>query len=317
MRVNAQLIDASTGSHLWAERFDKPLADLFDMQDEIVARLAGQLGTQLITAEARRAERAPNPDSMDLYFQGMAWRAKGFAPEFLSRASDYFERALTLDPSNIEASVWKAYGDVQKASLSVTGGRAAQYVAAEAALTKALSMAPEHAFAHAALGYAQILTNRAIQGMAECERALALDRNLAHAHAGIGFAKLTLGRSEETETHIQEALRLSPRDMFAHHWMMIAGAAKLFLGSDDEAVTRFRRAIELNRNYSFAHLHLGAALVHLNRLDEARSAVQAGLALTPTFTLRRFRAGTSNIDPVYLAQRERLVEGMRKAGVPE
>jgi tetratricopeptide (TPR) repeat protein len=104
--------------------------------------------------------------------------------------------------------------------------------------------------------------------------------------------------------------------MFAHHWMMIVGAAKLFLGSDDEAVTRFRRAIELNRNYSFAHLHLGAALVHLNRLDEARSAVQAGLALTPTFTLRRFRAGTSNIDPVYLAQRERLVEGMRKAGVP-
>ena len=72
MRVNAQLIDTETGNHLWAERFDKPFADLFDMQDEIVARLAGQLGTQLIAAEARRAERAPNPNSMDLYFQGMA-----------------------------------------------------------------------------------------------------------------------------------------------------------------------------------------------------------------------------------------------------
>src|ERR1700683_820327 len=71
MRVNVQLIDAESGSHLWAERFDKPLADLFDMQDEIVARLANALGTQLVTAEARRAERAPNPDSMDLYFQGM------------------------------------------------------------------------------------------------------------------------------------------------------------------------------------------------------------------------------------------------------
>ena len=112
MRVNTQLIDAATGNHLWAERFDKPFADLFDMQDEIVARLASQLGTQLITAEARRAERAPNPDSLDLYFQGMAWIAKGRTPEYLSRARDYFDRALTLDPGNIDALVWRAYVDL-------------------------------------------------------------------------------------------------------------------------------------------------------------------------------------------------------------
>src|ERR1700722_12090637 len=73
MRVNVQLIDAETGNHLWAERFDKPLADLFDMQDEIVARLANALNAQLVAVEARRAEKAPNPDSMDLYFQGLAW----------------------------------------------------------------------------------------------------------------------------------------------------------------------------------------------------------------------------------------------------
>ena len=77
MRVNVQLIDAETGNHLWADRFDKPVADLFDMQDEIVARLANQLGAELIAAEARRAERTPNPNSMDLYFQGMAWFNKG------------------------------------------------------------------------------------------------------------------------------------------------------------------------------------------------------------------------------------------------
>ncbi len=80
MRVNVQLIDAETGNHLWAERFDKPLADLFDMQDEIVARLAGALNAQLVAAEARRAEQAPNPDSMDLYFQGLAWFNKGRTP---------------------------------------------------------------------------------------------------------------------------------------------------------------------------------------------------------------------------------------------
>src|SRR5271156_4263197 len=73
MRVNVQLIDAESGNLLWAERFDKPVADLFDMQDEIVARLAGALNAQLVAAEPRRAETAPNPDSTDLYFQGLAW----------------------------------------------------------------------------------------------------------------------------------------------------------------------------------------------------------------------------------------------------
>jgi TolB-like protein len=93
LRVNVQLIDADSGAHLWAERFDKPVADLFDMQDEIVARLANQLGAQLIAAEARRAERAPHPDSMDLYFQGAAYLNKGWFNEHLTQASDLFERA--------------------------------------------------------------------------------------------------------------------------------------------------------------------------------------------------------------------------------
>ena len=91
MRVNVQLIDAETGNHLWAERFDKPLADLFDMQDEIVARLAGALNAQLVVAEARRAEQTPNPDSMDLYFQGLAWLNKGLTPDNLSQARSFME----------------------------------------------------------------------------------------------------------------------------------------------------------------------------------------------------------------------------------
>jgi TolB-like protein/class 3 adenylate cyclase len=89
MRVNVQLIDAETGSHLWAERFDKPLADLFDMQDEIVARLANALDAQLIAAEARRAEQAPTPDSMDLYFQGQAWLNEGRTPDNVGQARGF------------------------------------------------------------------------------------------------------------------------------------------------------------------------------------------------------------------------------------
>jgi TolB-like protein/class 3 adenylate cyclase len=105
MRVNVQLIDAETGNHLWAERFDKPLADLFDMQDEIVARLAGALNAQLIAAEARRAEQAPNPDSMDLHFQGLAWLNKGLTPDNVAQARGFFDRALMADPGKSRRSL--------------------------------------------------------------------------------------------------------------------------------------------------------------------------------------------------------------------
>jgi adenylate cyclase len=116
MRVNVQFIDAGTGSHLWAERFDKPIADLFDMQDEIVARLASTLNVELITAEARRAERNPNPDSMDLQLQALAWLNKGHSLENRERTRDLCAQALALDPDNIEALVTSAFADVVHAS---------------------------------------------------------------------------------------------------------------------------------------------------------------------------------------------------------
>jgi hypothetical protein len=103
LRVNVQLIDCDTGTHLWAERFDQELADLFDMQDNIVARLAGQLGAQLVEAEARRAERSPDPDSMDLYFRARALMNRGSTAEYLKPAEGLLERALALDPNNVDA----------------------------------------------------------------------------------------------------------------------------------------------------------------------------------------------------------------------
>jgi len=112
MRVNVQLIDAETGNHLWAERFDKPLADLFDMQDEIVARLARQLDAELVAAEARRAERATDPDAIDLYFQGTACWHKGQSPEILSQARGYFERALAVNFQEVVHSAQIVNADV-------------------------------------------------------------------------------------------------------------------------------------------------------------------------------------------------------------
>jgi TolB-like protein/class 3 adenylate cyclase len=319
MRVNVQLIDAETGNHLWAERFDKPLADLFDMQDEIVARLAGALNAQLAAAEARRAERAPTPDSMDLYFQGLAWLNKGAAPDNVAQARSFFDRALTADSDNFEALVGSARADLSAGAYSFVPDPVAAFAAAEGKLTKALSSVPDHVLGHLILGVVEILTRRAAEGIAECEHALALDRNLAQAHAFIGLGKIYIGRAEETEVHIGEALRLSPRDTMAYIWLNIAGIAKNHLGLWEQSVARFRRALEANRNFPSANFNLAAALAQLGRLDEAHSAVIAGLALNPSFAVSPTRAVWTAMsdDETYLARLEPYLEGLRKAGIPE
>jgi TolB-like protein len=317
LRVNVQLIDAETGNHLWAERFDKPVADLFDMQDEIVSRLSNTLNAQLIAVEARRAERSPHPDATDLCFQGAAWFNMGRTPENLAQALGFYERALALEPGNVEALVGTALVDFGIASSFFTDDRMEHLTAAEAAVTKALRLAPNHPQAHFVLGLVQTFANRAAQGIAQCERALALDRNLARAHANIGTAKFYLGRGGETEAHIEQALRLSPRDTNVYIWNLFVGLAKFWQGADAEAIVCLRRSLEANRNYPIAHFYLAAVLADLGVLDEARANAQAGLSLDPSFSIRRYRTNTPSNNPVYLAGRERVYEGLRLAGVPE
>jgi hypothetical protein len=171
LRVNVQLIDAETSNHLWAERFDKPIADLFDMQDEIVSRLANTLDAQFIAAEARRAERSVHPNAMDLYFQGAAWYHKGVIPEYMTQARGFFERALALDSGSIEALVGVATVDSMSAAAAIVADDLASRVAAaEAAVIKALSLAPEHALAHAVFGFIQILMKRPVPLLNASER---------------------------------------------------------------------------------------------------------------------------------------------------
>jgi TolB-like protein/class 3 adenylate cyclase/Flp pilus assembly protein TadD len=317
MRVNVQLINAESGSHLWAERFEKPVTDLFEMQDEIVARIANTLNAQLIAVEARRADRAPTPDSMDLYFQGEAWVNRGITFENMTKARGFFERALALDAQNVDALVGISQVDANVAVSLSTSDRAARFAAAEAAAAEALSLAPDHAVAHLCMGMVLGFTNRAVQSIAELDRALALDRNLAGAHALIGQSKLLIGRGEETEAHVQEALRLSPRDPWAYTFFVIVGFAKSLLGRPEEAISWLRRSIESNRNYSLSHFTLAAALANVGRMGEARSEVGIGLALDPQFTIANFCASAWSDNPVYLAQRTNIIEGIRKAGVLE
>ena len=317
LRVNVQLIDAETGNHLWADRFDKPIADFLDMQDEIVSRLANALDAQFVAVEARRAERVSNPDAIDVYFQGLGFLYRGLTADHLVQAQGIFERGLGLYPDNVDLLIGVGVSNLGLAVNYVTDDRPSRLASAEAALTRAHLLAPDSAYAHLFLGVLLSSTNRASQGIAECERALAINRNLAQAHAYVGYAKYVLGRGAETEAHVNEALRISPRDPFAYHWLLFVGNARSQMKDYEGAVVWLRRSNEINANYPIAYFHLASALSHLGRLEEARAAAKQGLALNPGFTLRRFAAYPLSDNPNYLDWFARVCDGLRLAGLPE
>jgi TolB-like protein/Tfp pilus assembly protein PilF len=317
LRVNVQLLEAETASHIWADRFDKPVADLLDMQDEIVTRLANQLRAELIDAEARRAEQKLNPDSMDPVFQGRAVLIRGYSPDLLAKARGFFTRALELDPGSIDALIGAANVDLNDAWSFRFDDPRPLMAAAEKKLSRALATAPNNPLAHFCMGQVLCATNRAARCVEELERAVAIDPNFAVAHSLMGLARVFIGRAEETKAHVLEALRLSPRDTQITHWCLHAGFAKACLGEYEAAAAWLRKSIDANRNNPWAYFFLVACLAHLGRLDEAREELKSGLAVNPNFTIKRFQAVAESDNPVFFAQRTRVVEGMRLAGAPE
>jgi TolB-like protein/Flp pilus assembly protein TadD len=317
IRINAQLVDTGTGAHLWAERFDKPRADLFDMQDEITARLARIVGVELVSAEARRVERErPHSiDAIDLTMRGRAIWAPSVAGA--REAQKLYEAALQHDDRNVEALIGLASTHLTEV-ISFLSDKPAEHIGvAEAAISKALMLAPEHARAHFQRGMLLRASRVPEQALREFELALRLDPNLVDAHAQIGLMKVFLGRAAETEAAVAEAMRLSPRDPSLAAWYVSIGAADLYLDRLDQAVDRLRKSIEISPSTEVTYFFLAGALALAGRDNEAAQASAAGLRLSPSFTVAKFRRGAGSDNPVYLAQRERLYAAMRKAGVPE
>jgi len=319
VRVNAQLIDAETGAHVWAERFDKPPGDLFGKQDEITTRLARMVGIELVAAEGRRAarERPESSDAIDLAMRG---RAVWNQPLTLSRVREarrLFEAALVLDPQNVAALLGFADAHIEEVVVFASDNRAEQIAAADRAVSKALALAPDSAsvhFSHGTVLFAMRVPDRALR---EFEFAIGLDRNFVKAHVYAGLMKLCLGRARETEADVAQAIRLSPRDPFLSHWQFVVSLADLYLGRNVRAVDGLRRSVQLNPNWHLSNFVLAGALALAGLLAEAAAACAVARRLGPDFTIGKFRAEAVGDNPVYLAQRERLCEGLLMAGVPE
>jgi tetratricopeptide (TPR) repeat protein len=181
-----------------------------------------------------------------------------------------------------------------------------------------LRLAPNNALSHYVRATVLWIFLRAPeQALRECELAISLDRNLALAHGLAGILKVLLGRPEETEAHVAEAMRLSPRDPELYRWYQILGTADLHRGRLDQAIDALQKSVQLNPNFNLPHFFLAAALALRGRDAEAAAACDAGSRLDPAFTVAKFRAMRRSDNATFLAQRERVYEGMRKAGVPE
>ncbi len=319
IRVNAQLIDTETGSHLWAERFDKPRADIFDMQDEITTRLARTVGIELVAAEGRRAERERpnNMDAVDLAMRGWAILNQPLSLQRAREARELFDAALRLDDRNVEALIGLASYHVNNVRTFAATNRDEELRIAATATTKALTLAPGNALAHFVRANVLHVSGATERSLRELEFAVTLDRNLAWAHADAGFMKVLLGRAEEAEADLANAIRLSPRDPGLDRWYGLLGIADLYLGRLESALDRLRKSVEINPDVALTQFFLAAASALNGHAAEAREARDAGLRLDANFTVARFRNERRSDNPIFLAQRERIFEGLSLAGVPE
>jgi TolB-like protein/Flp pilus assembly protein TadD len=318
VRVNAQLVDAQSGAQVWAERFDKPRGDLFAMQDEITTRLARLIGIELVAAEGRRAERERprDRDAVDLAMRASAAWNRPLTLSRVREARGLFEAALALDDQNVAALLGLADAHIEEVVIFASDNRADQIATADRAVSKALALAPDSAAVHFSRGIVLFATRLPEQALREHEVAISLDRNLAKSHVNIGLMKLCLGRARETEAHVAQAIRLSPRDPYLSHWHFVVALADLYLGRNVRAINGLRRSVQLNPNWPMSNFVLAGALAMAGLLAEASLACAVARRLNPNFSVGKFRAEAVGDNPIYLAQRELLCEGLVMAGVP-
>jgi TolB-like protein len=326
VRVNAQLIDAGSGAHLWADQFDTPRADLLQTQDEIVTRLARAMDIQLSEAEAARLKRTPaaNPDAEDLAYQCDVGAQKA---NYYGKEADagyrLCEQALAADPNNVHAMSILAY----KLALPVTRGYGsadpkADLERADELASKALVIDPSYARAHSTKGWIESSQGRHDESIAEYERALALDPALLTALGGLGWDFFYLGQFEKSLEFSDKAIRLSPHDPRLEEWYRMRAAANFGLKQYDHAIEWARRAIAIKANNQYGYLNLIPALALTGRESEAHQALQNYLASVPSGprTIAAWKAialTDAHTDPRFLDTWDRYVAGLRKAGLPE
>jgi adenylate cyclase len=321
VRVNAQLIDAETGAHLWADQFDADRADLLRMQDEIVTRIARAMQIQLVAVDAARVTRTRpgNLDAEDLALRCEAgiYNSPAGSAEWTA-AFDLCDRALHIDNGNVFALTGMTMRHILPVIDAQSSDRQADIRRADELVTRALAIDPNFYAAHFAKAYVLMAQGRTQEAVAEGERSLALNPSFIDAYLALCVANNFLGRPDRALELADKAMRLSPRDPFLHNMYHMKGWAFFMKQQDDQAIDWLRRAEGDN---VFTHLILAAALALTGQQADAREALKRYLAVNgvTTTTIAQLRKQQLSLadNPTWVAYNERLFEGLRKAGMPE
>jgi adenylate cyclase len=321
VRVNAQLIDAESGAHLGVDRFEEDVADLFKLQDEVVARLARTLQVELVNAEARRSlhDHPRNPDAIDLTMRGLALLNQLPTKAIRFEARDLFEQALTLDPANADALAGAALVDSSDYVFGWSDQSTDVYARAMQRAEQALLLDPNQPYAHYTKSLLILYKTKpndaasANEIIAEAEATLHADPSFARGYFTMAIGDELLGHYEQSISHLEQAIRISPRDSQIGIWHSEMGRNLLGLRRTDAAVQEGLKAIDLGARSVFQYASLAAFYVAADKAPEAKAALAEAMKLNPKLSVAWFHAHQPNYIDTPPGMRELVI----KAGLPE
>jgi TolB-like protein/Flp pilus assembly protein TadD len=319
IRINAQLIDAETDTHLWAGRFNGDTSDLFALQDEITTRIAVALNLELIGAEAARSTE--RPDALDYILRARAAAVKPPSRENRAERISMYERALALDPGSIEAQSWLANALAGRVLANMTDTAAADILRAEGLAGRALAASPRSPLPHYTKGQVLRAQRRYAEAIPEYETVLALDRNWVSAFFGLGQCKLITGSIEETIPLVERAIQLSPRDPELGVWYQQIGQVHLLQSRTDDAILWLEKARNYIPAHSMIHADLASAYGLNGEMERAAAELTEARRLSSDdrySSLARLRAVRFHVAPKIRALHEATYfVGLRNAGMPD
>jgi adenylate cyclase len=315
VRVTAQLIDAATGGHVWAETYDRHLRDIFEIQDEITEAIVGSMGHALLLSEGKRAiQKEPrNLDAYDYRMQGL-WHGFKLTREDNRKSQTCFEKAIELDPEYAEAFANLAFShymdNLRQWTDSPARSLGEQFRNAE----KCIELDNTNPRGHHALAWACSLSGQRDRALTAARLAVELQPSFAEGHLALGLFLIMTGRHDEGIAHQERALRLSPRSVLTSYAIHCTSLGHFGAGRYEESVECEHRAQQLAPDYWISLGTLTASCAHLGRMEEARSTLQKMLRSNPEYSEDAFRMIYSIADVDFV---ERWLGGIRKAGLEE
>ena len=312
VRVNAQLIDGKTGTHLWADRFEENVADMFKLQDQVVARLANTLGSELVKAEADNGARSRNPDAIDLTMRGWAILNQGqlFADKATrAKAIGLFEQALKLDADNVDALVGIANADRHDFFVTGMDENSGQIAKIEELLAKAIRIDPTNARAYVSRGRTYHISKRNKEAAEATQNAIKLNPNYADAYAQLAQDTVTPSQYSLAIANIDHAIAFSPHDPDLARWHYIKGKALNYMGRYQDAIMEHQAALDNGYSNWAVYAQLAVAYASMGQQERAEAAVAQARESNPKLTIKWLRGRLEEPSVIF--------EGLRKAGLPE